>query len=119
MTRSNQFLFGERLRARRTALNLTQEHVSQQAGITLRFYQMVERGEKSVSLDTLISLSETLSISVDYLLFGNLPISHENPIAKMLHALSPDQRADAEKILSLYAKACERQNTPYCGASTM
>ena len=73
MTREEQLLFGERLRNRRTALNLTQECVSDHVGISLRFYQMLERGEKSVSLDTLIRLSKELTLSIDYLLFGSLP----------------------------------------------
>lgn len=68
---------------------------------------MIERGEKSLSLDTLINLSQTLSVSIDYLLFGDLPDSLTNPIAEILHNLSPVQRADAVKILTLYAKACK------------
>lgn len=104
MTRKEQLLFGERLRSRRTALKRTQEDISSQVGITLRFYQMIERGEKSVSLDNLIKLSNALSVSVDYLLFGDTPQSLENPIAEILHDLPPAQRADAEKILMLYAK---------------
>ena len=102
-----RILFGERLRGKRNALGFTQEYVSEQIGITLRFYQMIERGEKSVSLDTLIRLSQTLSLSVDYLLFGNLPCALEDPIAEMLQRLSPEQREDAVKILTLYAKACK------------
>ena len=106
MTHEELLLFGERLRNRRDVLGLTQEFVSTEAGISLRFYQMIERGEKSVSLDTLIRLSQTLSLSVDYLLFGNLPDSPGNPIAEILQRLSPEQREDAVKILTLYAKAC-------------
>lgn len=105
MTHEEQLLFGERLRRRRKALNLTQEYVSEQVGITLRFYQMIERGEKSVSIDTLISLRKTLSISIDYLLFGELP--SENPVAEILSSLSPKQREDAVKILELYSNACK------------
>ena len=75
MTHDELLLFGERLHSRRKLLNFTQDFVSEKAGISLRFYQMIERGEKSVSLDTLIRLSDILTISVDYLLFGNLSYS--------------------------------------------
>ena len=108
MTHDEQLLFGERLRKRRTALKLTQEYVSERANVSLRFYQMVERGEKSVSLDTLIALRNTLSVSVDYLLFGELPPASENPIAEILASLGPNQREDAVKILELYAKAASK-----------
>ena len=87
MTRQ-QLLFGERLRKRPKALHYTQEYVAEQVGITLRFYQMIGRGEKSVSLDTLIA-------------------SCENPITEILSALTPSQREDAAKILALYASACK------------
>lgn len=110
MMREELLLFGERLHSRRDVLNFTQEFVSEKAGISLRFYQMIERGEKSVSLDTLIRLSDVLRISVDYLLFGDLAYSHENPLTETLHHLSPQQREDAIKILQLYSKACEPHN---------
>lgn len=106
MTRQ-QLLFGERLRKRRKVLHYTQEYVAEQVGITLRFYQMIERGEKSVSLDTLIALRKTLTISMDSLLLGELPSSCENPITEILSALTPSQREDAAKILALYASACK------------
>lgn len=107
MTREELLLFGERLHNRRNVLNLTQESVAEKSGISLRFYQMIERGEKSVSLDTLIRLSDVLTISVDYLLFGDLSGSLENPLTEMFRRLSPQQREDAIKILQLYSKACE------------
>lgn len=107
MTHEEQLLFGERLRNRRDTLGLTQEFVSSEAGISLRFYQMIERGEKSVSLDTLIRLSKVLTISIDFLLFGDLSYSLENPLAETLNRLSPQRRGDALKILQLFANACE------------
>ncbi len=107
MTHDELLLFGEKLRGRRNALHYTQEYVSAQAGISLRFYQMLERGEKSVSLDTLICLSKVLTISIDYLIFGSLPHTIENPIVDIFDGLSPQQRADALKILQLYSRACK------------
>ncbi|MCI9405895.1 MAG: helix-turn-helix transcriptional regulator [Oscillospiraceae bacterium] len=108
MTRDEQLLFGERLRARRNAAGYTQEYVAEQAGITLRYYQMVERGEKNVSLDTLIRLSRVLQASTDYLLFGDSANLLHNPFEEILHSLSPKQLINAEKILTLYADACNQ-----------
>ena len=105
MTHEELLLFGERLRNRRNVLGFTQEFVSDKAGITLRFYQMLERGEKSVSLDTLISLSRALTISTDYLLFGDLSYNLVSPLVEILNGLPQPQREDALKILQLYSKA--------------
>lgn len=107
MTHDELLLFGERLRNRRTEQGLTQESVSDQVGISLRYYQMLERGERKVSLDTLISLSRLLNISVDYLLFGNVADTFDSPVPDIFNSLSPRQREDALKILQLYANACK------------
>lgn len=106
MTHEERLLFGERLHSRRTTLGFTQEYVSGEAGIGLRFYQMVERGEKSVSLDTLIRLSKVLTISTDYLLFGDSSYTLDNPLTETLNGLSPQRREDALKILQIFSRAC-------------
>ena len=106
MTHEELLLFGERLYSRRETLGFTQEYVSGKAGISLRFYQMIERGEKSVSLDTLIRLSKVLTVSIDYLLFGDLSYTFDNPLTEALNGLSPQHREDALKILQLYSRAC-------------
>ena len=105
LTHDEQLLFGERLRAKRNAVGFSQEYVAEQADITLRYYQMIERGEKNISLDTLIRLSRVLQVSIDYLLFGDSSNSLHNPLTEILHSLSPEQRMEAEKILTIYANA--------------
>ena len=93
MTHEELLLFGERLRNRRDVLG--------------RFYQMIERGEKGVSLDTLIQLSKSLTISIDYLLFGDAAYTFENPLTEILNGLSPQQKEDALRVLRLFSKACK------------
>ena len=106
VTRDELLLFGKRLRRRRIELGMTQEFVSDKVNISLRFYQMIERGEKSLSVDTLVGLSRTLDISVDYLVFGDLPRTPDNPLSVLLSCLSPQQKNDALEILRLYASGC-------------
>ncbi len=101
MTKGELLLFGERIRNQRNALGLTQEAVAEQIGVSLRFYQMVERGEKCVSVDTMMKLSRALNASMDYLLLGEVA---DNPLSQTMAALSPQQRQDAIKILELYAR---------------
>ncbi len=107
MTHEELLLLGERLRIKRNLLSFTQEYVSDKVGISLRFYQMIERGEKSMSLDTLIQLSKVLNISTDYLLFGDVTLL-DNPAAQIMSGMSPRQREDAIQILRLYAAACKK-----------
>ena len=59
-----------------------------------------------LSLETLIKFGQIMTVSIDYLLCGDLSYSLKTPIAEILQSHSPNQRADAEKILALYARAC-------------
>ena len=108
MTREQLLLFGARLRDRRTELGMTQEMTAERVGISLRFYQMLERGEKCVSLDTLIELGRTLNISLDHLLLGQTANQYE-PLSAIFSGLTPSQRSDALQILRLYARACRSE----------
>jgi len=102
LTHEELLLFGERLRSRRNALGFTQEFVSEKAGISLRFYQMLERGEKSVSLDTLLKLSKTLTISTDYLLLGDEECSDVTGITAQLNRIPHEHMKTVEGILNCY-----------------
>lgn len=104
MTHKKPLLFGERLHSRRDTLDFTQEYISEKAGIGLRFYQMAERGEKSVSLDTLFRLSRALTISIDYLLFADFSCTLDNPLTETLNGLSPQRREDTLRILQLFQR---------------
>lgn len=108
MTHNERLLFGARLRARRNDAGYTQETVAEKIGISPRYYQMLERGEKNVSLKTLIKLSRLLSASTDYLLFGDVPSPADNPFSLLYQDLTPAQREDAAELLRIYARACLR-----------
>lgn len=106
MDHADLLLFGERIRYKRNHLGFTQEYVAEKLDISLRFYQMIERGEKSVSLETLTGLGRVLNVSVDYLLFGDQAQQLDSPVASIFRQLTPRQRDDAAQILRLYLDAC-------------
>jgi len=105
MTHTDQLLFGERLRRQRNSLGLTQEYVAERLDISLRYYQMLEQGNKGASIETLAKISKTLSVSMDYLLFGETTYPSSFLDAAMAK-LTPEQQKDALDILALYIKAC-------------
>lgn len=109
MTHEDQLLIGERLRERRDTLGYSQEYLAEQVGISLRYYQMLERGERKMSLDTLIQLSRTLTVSMDHLLFGAAASGAGDPVAEIYASLTPNQRDCATKILRLYAEGCHQK----------
>lgn len=52
--------FGDNLRKFRLGSNLTQEKLALEAGLSLRFIQNLESGERQPSLETLFKLSRAL-----------------------------------------------------------
>lgn len=56
-------LAGE-VRARRAALRLTQYDLAHLAGVSERFVRFVEQGKRSVQLDSLLALLDTLGLEL-------------------------------------------------------
>lgn len=61
---------GDRVRARRSELNWTQDHLAIQAGISKGFLSDLERGNRNVSADILLKLAQALGVTTDYLMKG-------------------------------------------------
>lgn len=71
---------GERLKAKRKSLNLSQEQVSEQIGIKKSSLSRIENGETDPSMSTLIGLSQFFNVSADWILFGtDSGPSHQGP----------------------------------------
>src|SRR4051812_16715718 len=63
---------GERIKARRIELGKTQDEVATKANITKGFLSDVENGRRNVGADTLLDLATALSVSLDYLMTGEI-----------------------------------------------
>lgn len=62
---------GQRIRNRRTELNIPIAKAAFDLHISIEYLRKVELGHKSPSLETLLSLSEYLDVSTDYLSRGH------------------------------------------------
>lgn len=61
---------GQRLRKRRTELGLTREKMSELADIGSGYYGQLEVGTSQMSIDTLIKISHSMHLPMEYILFG-------------------------------------------------
>ncbi len=59
---------GARIRQERLQMNYTQERLAELIGVSCTYIGLIERGERSVTLEKLIQISNALHVSVDYLL---------------------------------------------------
>ena len=69
---------GTRIREERKRLNLTQAQLAEAVDISDTYMGAIERGERSLTLDTLIRLVTRLGVTVDYLLADSVPDSDSN-----------------------------------------
>lgn len=61
-------LLGKRIQEERRKLDLTQEQLAEDVNVSYPHIGQVERGERGISLESLINISNKLGVTVDYLL---------------------------------------------------
>jgi transcriptional regulator with XRE-family HTH domain len=66
-------VFGERVRARRQELGLSQEALADQAGVHWTFLGQVERGQRNLNLHNLLKLAAGLGVDPAELVRGLQP----------------------------------------------
>lgn len=63
---------GQRIRKQRKAQRMTQEQLAERAGISLSFLGHIERGTRKASVETLVNISNALSLPLDTMLQESL-----------------------------------------------
>jgi transcriptional regulator with XRE-family HTH domain len=61
---------GARIRAERRRLDLTQEKLAEMADISESFMGHIERGGRTLSIETLAKIANALNLSIEYILCG-------------------------------------------------
>lgn len=99
---------GERIKKQRLLNGYSREKLAEMADITPRFCYDIELGLKNMSVNTLCKLSDSLHVSVDYILFGSSTPSNEiNPILGMVSLCPANKREHLEQIISHYIQAVQ------------
>jgi len=73
---------GERIREERQRLNLTQAALAEAVDISDTYMGAIERGERNLTLDTLVRLVRRLGVTVDYMLTDYVPDREPNILAQ-------------------------------------
>ena len=71
-------MLGQRIREERKRLNLTQAELAEAIDISDTYMGAIERGERSLTLDTLVRLVNRLGVTVDYKLADSVSDSDSN-----------------------------------------
>ena len=94
---------GCRLRKRRQELGLTRERMSELADIGSGYYSQLEVGTSQMSIDTLIKLSHSMHLPMEYILFGTgYEPSDPSAVIDILCRCSKRELKLAEEMLKLF-----------------
>lgn len=93
---------GSRIREEREKLGLSREKFAEIVELSSYYIGQIERGERNMSLETLLKISSSLNISIDYILKGYTHYM-ENILAKEAIEDNYKEEMDEEikEILSL------------------
>lgn len=80
----NYIQIGNRIRLEREKFDMTREKLSELLDLSPYFLGQIERGERKMSISTLINISECLHVSIDYLFFEQINVNTNNNV---LHSL--------------------------------
>ena len=96
---------GARIRKQREYMGLTREQLAELLEVTPKFCSDIELGVKGMSVQTLCRLSNVLSLSTDYILFGEKEEIDSREINRMLQQCSPKEYEYAEQLLKVFFSA--------------
>lgn len=95
---------GKRIREERLKLGLTQEKLAESIDVSNSYVGQIERGERSVTLDTLIRITQRLGVTIDYLLKDSVDMKNDNfvdQLKQLLHGRNMKQKQMALDVLKV------------------
>ncbi len=62
---------GIRIRREREKWGISREKFAEMVNLSAVYIGQIERGERKMSMDTLVAISDCLKVSIDYLIYGD------------------------------------------------
>ncbi|MCM1063613.1 MAG: helix-turn-helix domain-containing protein [Eubacterium sp.] len=105
---------GDRIRLKRTLLGFTQDEMAERINRASKYYADIERGSCGMSVETLMAISASMNMSMDYIIYGkedgeDEKGSHTEEVAAIVNMLDHAQtrnRKYALDMLKLFLAAC-------------
>ncbi|MBQ3355517.1 MAG: helix-turn-helix transcriptional regulator [Oscillospiraceae bacterium] len=103
------YVIGQRIRARRKALGLSQEQLAERINISLTHMSHIETGNTKLSLPVLVALADALRTGTDALIYGQeAPGGTQAKLSALLRDCSEANAALLLKILQSVKESLER-----------
>lgn len=92
---------GKRIRQKRLSKSMTQEELAERTNLTVAYIGMIERGERTPSLETFVQIANQLNATADEFLCENLRRGYLIRLAKYEEKLSRLNEQEIKKIYSV------------------
>ena len=93
-----QRIIGNNIKLTRNNQGYTQEGLAERAEISVEHIKQVERGQKMLSVESLLRVAEALQVSVDSLVYEKTILSAKKDIVQMLVSIDNE---DSQRLLDL------------------
>ncbi len=84
----DRVLLGKRIREERLRMNLTQEILAEDVELTTAYIGQIERGERNLTLESLIKVANRLGVTVDYLLSDSISVQNDTILIQLSQLLN-------------------------------
>ena len=91
---------GQRIREERLKAYLTQEQLAELIELSAVYVGQIERGERKLSIDTLLKISNTLGLSVDFLLQDSSTLNENAKIKELLALVSNKTDKELQLVIN-------------------
>jgi transcriptional regulator with XRE-family HTH domain len=102
---------GEKIREERKRQNLTQAELAEQVNVTTAFIGQIERGERKLSIDTLVSVALAFNMSLDYLLRDMMLENNSSAISELISILENQDSRQIYLIIDIVKSVLEHLNS--------
>lgn len=92
---------GERIRVLRSDKGLSQEVLGERSGLHPNYIGAVERGEKNLTLDSLMKIARSLDTQLGQLFHSVDPLAEKTQLGQIVSLLSERNEADHALVLTL------------------
>lgn len=106
MLNIDYYLVGQKIKNKRKQCGLTQEQLAEKCDISVSYIAHIERGTKSLSLETAVKVSNVLDVSLDYLILDELDSDNRifSALETEINDLPPAKRQTFIKFARLILK---------------
>lgn len=91
---------GQRIKARRLEMKLTQERLAELTNLTDTYIGAIERATSKCSLETIVAIAKTLDLDMNYLIFGVTSKNIDSIFSQTLDKIPLNKK-------DLYIKLCD------------